>query len=67
MQDDKPSTQTTRSRLRREETIALSHGDLCRLSRAFLRGVGLWTSQDQRINEWLKASLARTAEREGVQ
>ena len=34
----------------------LSHNDLCRLSRVFV-AAGLWTIQDQRINEWLKEQL----------
>jgi hypothetical protein len=34
----------------------LSHNDLCRLSRVFV-AAGLWTIQDQRINEWLKEQI----------
>jgi hypothetical protein len=37
---------------------ALSHDDLCRLSRVFgFGGSNLGTSQDQRINEWLKRMI----------
>ena len=39
----------------------LSHNDLCRLSRVFV-SAGLWTIQDQRINEWLKEQLKAAEE-----
>lgn len=35
----------------------LSHEDLCHLSRVFVDAGGLWSSQDQRIHEWLKAQI----------
>lgn len=38
---------------------ALSHADLCRLSRQFLTDYR--TEQDQRINDWLKRLIADAA------
>lgn len=40
------------------DALAISHEDACRLSRVFCAASDLRTSQDQRINEWLKAVIA---------
>jgi hypothetical protein len=37
---------------------ALSHDDLCHLSRSFNAHSALRTGQDQRVNEWLKRMIA---------
>ena len=37
---------------------ALSHDDLCRLSRAFNEAGNLFSPQDRKINEWLKIQIA---------
>ena len=38
----------------------LSHDDACRLSRAFGEASDLRTSQDMRINEWLKGLIRKS-------
>jgi len=47
------------------EQAALSHGDLCRLSRAFFRSANLRDERDHRINEWVKTQIALALPTEG--
>lgn len=46
--------------------IGISHDDLCRLSRAFLREANLHIgTQDYRINEWLKFAIGAAVAKGG--
>jgi predicted RNA-binding Zn-ribbon protein involved in translation (DUF1610 family) len=48
-------------RLRAAPQDVPSHADLCLLSRVFCQVTGPTTSQEVRINEWLKSLIARAA------
>lgn len=44
----------------------LSHDDLCRLSRKFNQLADLATTQDNRINQWLREAIAKAEAHEAA-